>query len=151
VLQWLLGHPEHPLCNAAIDAIGRTPWSSQLWSIPGPEGLAYIGALSMLLSNGWLGESHINAFMEYVNVRSEGKIWAANTTWAVKMWQIRMASAKKLAADVELENLTQIIHNGAHYLLFPANLDNAHWVIFFVNLDTRDFCCGVCTTVVVHN
>jgi hypothetical protein len=96
--------------------------------IPGPEGLAYIGALSTLLSNGWLGESHINAFTEYVNVRSEGKIWAANTVWAVKMRQIQRASAKKLAADVELENLNQIIHNGACYLLFPVNLDNAHCV-----------------------
>lgn len=137
-------------CIEAERVMGRIPWGTRMWVLPGANSSSFVGVLAKLLSNNWLVERHLDTLGSYLNFRADndrkhaGGCWVGDVYFSACLKKVYRKPKTVISADCDLNKYKETITEH-HYkcLLFPVNLNNNHWIAFSVDLEKKEFRFGV--------
>ena len=144
--EWLLKRVQNSEIRQARNLLEKVPWGLRLWSLTGRDRESRIGHLAELLSNGWLGERHINTISSYLNTRAQQES-VSNPTSLVADLDLQFylshnsgATAETIRAHAGLKMYAQRVSDHKYSRLFiPANVGGNHWIVFSMDFEEQKF------------
>jgi len=138
-VDWVSRRVQNANVYEARELMRRIPWGTRVSVLAGAASSSFVGVLARLLSADWLGESHLDTLVSYLNLRSErvgvGNFWASDCYLSMCLKRIYRTARKTIRANRDLiKYQDKITVHGYKYLLFPANLNGNHWIVFGVDL-----------------
>ena len=133
----------------------KIPRKMYIWILPveADRAVTKISFFAQILSDGFLAERHLDAFVAYLNIRmlrswpNAPGVLVADLPLSYTLSLHYNATAEKIQGCTLLLQYTAVFkHNAAyHSLLFPAHVggvEDGHWVIFSVNFAERNYSFG---------
>jgi hypothetical protein len=133
----------------------KIPWKVYVWMLPAEADRAVtkISFFAQLLSDRFLAERHLDAFVAYLNIQvrrswlSAPGVLVADLPLSYTLSLHYNATAGKILGCILLLQYTAVFKFNAayHTLLFPAHVggvEDGHWVVFSVNFAERNYCFG---------
>lgn len=132
----------------------QIPRNIPIWILPteADRAVTKITFFARLLSDGFLAERHIDAFVAYLNVQAHRRrpnspgVFVADLPLSVVLSSYFNATKVKIRSCKLLLQYTAIFKNKAYrHLLFPAHVGgvhNGHWVVFSVNFERSEYSFG---------
>jgi hypothetical protein len=133
----------------------KIPRKTYIWILPveADRAVTKISFFAQLLSDGFLAERHLDAFVAYLNIQvcrsrlSAPGVLVADLPFSYTLSLHHNATAGKILGCTLLLQYTAVFKFNAayHTLLFPAHVsgvEDGHWVVFSVNFAERSYCFG---------
>ena len=147
--------PQGPQTRQLQAVLCRVPWNVNLWILPveADRVVTKVSFFAKLLSDGFLAERHIDAFVTHLNVEtrrmkpSNPGILVAGLPFANTLSSHCDASESKIGNCTLFLQYAAVFKEKKAYrvLLFPAHVGGAeagHWVVFQVDFVKRQYSYG---------
>ena len=153
--EWLDSLPQGPETRKFQAVLCWVPWKANVWILPveADQMVTKVSFFAALLSDGFLAERHIDAFVTHLNV--EACRMKPNSP-GVLVADLLFANALSLHCDATVSKFTSCTVFGQYtavfkqkkayrVLLFPAHVGgtkDGHWVVFRVDFVKREYSYG---------
>ena len=158
--EWVLTLPHGRETQDVQAVFDSTPQKSDLWMLPvkADRAVTKVSFFAELLSDGYLAERHIDAFVAHLNIwanRSQKApgILVADLSLSLTLAFHHNAIVGQIQTCTPLLQYTALFKQSRNYhtLLFPAHvggLEDGHWVVFCVDFKKCEYSfgefCGGC-------
>jgi hypothetical protein len=152
--KWVLALPTCNETRELVAAFDRIPRQIYVWILPlkGDRESTTIDFFANLLSERFLAERHIDAFVVYLNIQARRSgpnaagILVADLPLSENLKQHHDAHEDKIVTNEVLAKYAELLRSTAYRtLLFPAHVghgESGHWVCFRVDFEGRKYCYG---------
>lgn len=147
--------PQGPQTQQLLAVLCRIPWKVDLWILPveADRLVTKVNFFAKLLSDGFLAERHIDAFVTHLNVETRRtkpngpRILVAGLPFANALSVHYDATESKIGSCAIFLQYAAVFKqkNAYNVLLFPAHVGGAedgHWVVFKVDFVKHEYSYG---------
>ena len=153
--EWVLALPQGRQTHEVQAVFDRIPRNTSIWMLPveADRAVTRVSFFAQLLSDKFLAERHIDAFVTYLNImtRRNGPnthgILAAYLPLSHVLSLYYNATSDKIQRCTLLLQYAAVFKQNATYriLMFPAHVggvEDGHWVVFSVDFAKREYSFG---------
>jgi hypothetical protein len=153
--EWVCALPQGHETHGLRAVLGRVPWKADIWVLPveADRAVTKISFFAKLLSDGFLAERHIDAFITHLNIQARRTNPSAPGTLVADLSLSLALSLHHNASSDKINDCKTLLQHIAVFksnkayrvLLFPAHVggvEDGHWVVFRVDFSRHEYSYG---------